>query len=70
MTRKKGYVLEMRFLVPLHLVGLARRAMAPFALGERAPVVAGSWGKDADQGGKPAEECQLTEQELELLLRG
>jgi hypothetical protein len=68
--KDKGYVLEMRFLVPLHLVGLARRAMAPYAVGERTPVVAGTWGKPKGRRGAAQNHCQLTDQELELLLRG
>ncbi|WP_243358663.1 hypothetical protein [Fundidesulfovibrio terrae] len=66
--KKNGYILEMRFLVPLHLVGLARRAMAPFAVGELTPVVTGPRGKGKRRAS--SEKCQLTDQELELLLRG
>lgn len=64
MNSSKEHVLELRFLVPLHLVGLARRAMAPFANGELPPVVVGDWSRD-DPVQHP-----LTDQELDILLRG
>lgn len=67
MMRNDEFVLEMRFLVPPHLADLARRAMAPFAVEER-PAVGAASGIHAAVAA--SDKCQLTGQELDLLLRG
>ena len=61
---KNGKVVEMRFLVPPHLVELVRKAMAPFPVEERAAA-----GMRNFPGSRP-DGPRLTNQELDLLLRG
>ncbi|MFZ5427703.1 MAG: hypothetical protein ACOZEN_12070 [Thermodesulfobacteriota bacterium] len=62
--KKTGYTVELRFRVPLHLAEEARKAMAPYSVGE----IAGPARRRAPAEGQ--DDCQLTGLEIELLLRG
>lgn len=62
--KKTGYTVELRFRVPLHLAEEARKAMAPYSLGEIADPARGRAGTASK------DDCQLTGLEIELLLRG
>jgi hypothetical protein len=60
--REAEYVVEMRFLVPPHLIDAARQAMSPFSVKE-VPSAA-----ILDTPGIKPDPAKLTNQELNLLL--